>query len=94
MAENAQMKQVTAANQAENEKYHHVVVTAMSMTQATGETERDNTTRNTQKWLAFIASHENYLATMQRRLEDCMRKRANTLPPAVVDTASKDTNQK
>ena len=43
VAENAQMKQDMAANQAKNEKHHHVIDTAMSMTQAMEETEREIT---------------------------------------------------
>ena len=44
------------ANQAVNAKYHHVIDTAMSMIQATEETDRANTTLQTQ-WLAVTASH-------------------------------------
>ena len=93
-AKNAQMKQIITANQAKNEKYHHVIDTTMSMTQATKEMKRDDTTLDTQKWLAFTASHENSLVTMQRRMEGCMGERTNTPPPAVIDTVSKGTNQK
>mmetsp|Transcript_61224 Transcript_61224/g.70372 ORF Transcript_61224/g.70372 Transcript_61224/m.70372 type:complete len:89 (-) Transcript_61224:227-493(-) len=69
---NAKMKQEMAANQAKNEKYHHGIDTAMSMTQATEDTERDNTTLQTQ-WSAFTASQvantETQFASLQRRLE-------------------------
>ena len=70
VAKNAQMKQDMAENQAKNGKYHHVIDTAMSVTQATEETERDkdNTTIHTQ-WSGFTANHETSLANMQKRLE-------------------------
>ena len=47
-AKNAQTKQEMAANQAKNENYHRVIDTAIYMTQATEETERDDTTLQTQ----------------------------------------------
>ena len=49
IAENMQMKQDMAANQAKNEKYYHVIDTAMFRTQTTKEMERDDTTFDTQK---------------------------------------------
>ena len=42
-AENAQMKLVMADNQAKNEKYHQVIKTAMSMSQAPIEETNDMT---------------------------------------------------
>ena len=90
MAKNRQTKQVMAANQAKNEKYHHMIDIAISMTQATEEMERDDTTLDIQKWSAFTASHENLLATMQWRLEEYMGERTNTPPSADIDTARKD----
>jgi len=96
-AENAQMKQEMAANQAKNEKYHHVIDTAMSMTQATADTERDDTTLQTQ-WSAFTAPQaantETEFADLQRRLEQCMARGTDTPPPAVVTTSNKDTTRK
>ena len=74
--------------------YHHVIDMVISMTQATEETERDDTTLDTQKWLAFTASHETLLANMQQRLEECTKERTGTPPPAVIDTSDKDTSLK
>ena len=76
-----------AANQDVAAKYHHVIDTAMSMTQATEVTENDNTTVHTQ-WSAFTANHETLLANMQRPLEQCMQERTGTPPPLVIDTTS------
>ena len=58
-----------AANQLVAAKYHHVIDTVMSMTQATEKTERNDTTIQTQ-WLAFTANLENQFASTQRRLEN------------------------
>ena len=54
-ANNAQMKQEMATNQAKNEKYHHAIDTARFITQTTVDIERDDTTLQIQ-WLASTAS--------------------------------------
>ena len=74
---NVQIKQVMADNQAKNEKYHQVIESAMSMTRAPTE-ETDDMTFDTQRWLAYTASYEKDMATMQKQLEECMRTNSNT----------------
>ena len=94
-AKNTQMKQEMAANQAVAAKYHHMIDMAMSMTQATEEMERDDTTIQTQ-WSAFTANQETQFASMQQQLEQCMLEKGTvTPPPPVIDTTSnKDTSWK
>ena len=89
---NMEMKLDMAANQAKNEKYHHIINIAMSTTQVIEET--DDTTLDTQWWSAYTASHEKDMATIRKRLEECMRTNFNTPPPAVINTASKNTDHK
>ena len=57
VAENVQMKLVMTDNQAKNEKYHQIIKTAMSMTQAPTE-ETDDMTLQTQQWSAYTATHD------------------------------------
>ena len=90
-AENTEMKQVMEDYQAKNENYCQVIGTAM--TRAPTE-ETDDMTLDTQRWLAYIASHEKDMVTMRERLEDCMRVNSSTPPPAVINTASKNTDCK
>ena len=75
-AENAKMGQEMAADQAKNAKYHQVIETAMSMTQAT-ESDRDDTTLQTQ-FLAFTASQaqnmDSQFADLRQQLEQCMSR--------------------
>ena len=89
-AESEKMKQGMAVDQAKNAKYHHVIDTAMPMIRATEETERDDTTLQTQ-WSAYtaslVANSESQFADLQRQLEQCM-SRGGTPPPAVINTAS------
>ena len=65
-----------AADQAKNAKYHQVIETAMSMTQAT-ESDRDDTTLQTQ-FLAFTASQaqnmDSQFADLRQQLEQCMSR--------------------
>ena len=63
------------------------------MTQASTE-ETDDMTLDTQRWSPYAESHEKDMATMQRRLEECMRANTNTPLPAVINTASKNTDCK
>ena len=46
-AKNAKMKQKMVADQAKNAKYHHVIHTAISVTQATENIDRDDKTLQT-----------------------------------------------
>ena len=97
-AENAQMKQEMAENQAKNEKYHCVVDTSISMIGTTVDIDRDNTTLQTQ-FLDFTASqaanNETQFADLQQRLAQFMARGTGTPPPAVINTTSnKDISQK
>ena len=68
-AKNVKFMKKMTADQAVNAKYHHVIDTAMSMTRAIEEMDRDDTTLQTQ-WSAFTASQatniEDQFSTKQR----------------------------
>ena len=85
-----------ATQNAKNKRYQMVVDTTMSMTQSPTE-KTDDMTLQMKQWSAFTASQtanqEQQLAAMQKQLEDCMRENSTSLP-AVINTESKDGDQK
>ena len=94
--DNANMKQEMTVDQAKNTKYHHVIDTVMSITRATEDTGREDTTLQTQ-FSAFTVSQAantgSQFADLQRQLEQCM-SRGGTPLLAVVDTASNNDTRK
>ena len=89
-ADNTLMRQKMVADRTRAKQYHEVIEQAMSMTQTT-ESERDDTTLQTQL-SAFTASQAQntdiQFTKLRCQLEQCMSIRGGTPPPAVIDTAT------